>query len=358
MRTKPLFPEPARYFPLHSGRFAIKAGLYALGTGFGNGPADHHIFQFDRHCTHYLESKTRARREEPGKYVCEDDPGKGVLQALATLMVQTLPREHPELFRVETATTGDSLLLHCAPSGQVLHLDQEMNLLDVLPSSRQPSMPDPPYTSVLDALACQVQEDIAITEIDETGNDRLSALHLCFPNHWAASDKIGQCFARIHEPVPGIDRISRKAAPLLQRLVSSGPYVRFAWGLSTDKRLNHHPVAPAGTGQDTCWRGRQFDPRNPELYVRVERQVIHGLPGSRAFLFTIRTYFVTVDTLEGGKIERLAAAIRTMDPETREYKGIAGQSGNILEWLDSLVAEKNTENGTIPHDSITGEINV
>jgi hypothetical protein len=66
--------------------------------------------------------------------------------------------------------------------------------------------------------------------------------------------------------------------------------VRFAWGLSTDTPLNHHPEPPMNI-LPLQWQGRNFDPNNPRLYLRIERQVIWGLPKYEAVLFVIRTYF-------------------------------------------------------------------
>ncbi len=85
-----------------------------------------------------------------------------------------------------------------------------------------------------------------------------------------------------------MEKITQRAVQLLNSLVNKGPFVRFAWGLATDRYLNHHPIAPEGKNT-RFWEGRRFDPDNPELYLRVERQVTHGFPEIDAFMFTIRT---------------------------------------------------------------------
>ena len=77
---------------------------------------------------------------------------------------------------------------------------------------------------------------------------------------------------------------------LLQGILQKGPFVRFAWGVGTDNRLNHHPAPPPGK-TELEWGGRRFDPKNPKLYARVERQVLWAIPNKNRALFTIRTYF-------------------------------------------------------------------
>ena len=50
------------------------------------------------------------------------------------------------------------------------------------------------------------------------------------------------------------------------------------------QHLNHHPLVPEGMNTK-LWLGRRFDLANPELFLRVERQVIHGFPSINTFLF-------------------------------------------------------------------------
>jgi len=320
-------PAPARYLPLPAGRYQVKTGLHALGADFGNGGADGLVFQLDRRWPVYRSAKLAARAERLGKYVGTEDLSPSAQRHLLAWLVERLLAEHPALFRGR-ATEDHGLRLECALSGETLVFDGDFALQAV--ESESPVVP--PYVSGLDALACQVQEDLAFTEIDADGRDRLSFLHLCLPNHWAAEDKLGGSFMAVHGPVPEMDRIHRQSAALLRALVMNGPFVRFAWGLATDTRLNHHPEPPAGT-DPADWRGRRFDPAAPRLYLRVERQVTVGLPKARAFLFGIRTYFENVAELAPQQRRQLANAIQSMTAETLAYKGIAPYRDAVLAWL-------------------------
>jgi hypothetical protein len=106
--------------------------------------------------------------------------------------------------------------------------------------------------------------------------------------------------------------------------------------LATDKYLNHHPNAPEGLDKN-LWLGRHFDPTNPHLYLRVERQVIHGFPSINTFLFTIRTYFYDVATLKQSPSKRQAiqSALQSMSAATLRYKGLAESLPLILDWLEN-----------------------
>ena len=144
---------------------------------------------------------------------------------------------------------------------------------------------------------------------------------------------MGGDFAAVHGPVPGIEKISGRSRRLLQTLTRRGPFVRFAWGLATDTRLNHHPDRPAGFPSESVWRGRAFHRDKPQLYLRVERQVTTCLPDAGALLFSIRTYFEDVRSWDMRARLKLASALETMNNDTLRYKGIAASRDEILSWL-------------------------
>ncbi|MBG1259225.1 heme-dependent oxidative N-demethylase subunit alpha family protein [Nostoc commune] len=125
------------------------------------------------------------------------------------------------------------------------------------------------------------------------------------------------------------------AGAIANTMITHKPMVRFAWGLSTETRLNHHPEAPLGVSVSQ-WQGRSFDLEHPKLYLRIERQVIWGLPEYEAALFTIRTYFRDCGVVKKDAVLRskLYAAIQSMTPEALVYKGLVESKVNILQWLE------------------------
>jgi len=314
------------YFPLQKGRYEVTPGLHVLGTDFGNGPDDKLIFQIDANFSRYRDEKITARKESLEKYYCVEALAPNKKSYIARFIMHRLCQEHPTLFRYQFQDNHHHLL--CRLTGDNLIFDPDFILLVTPPDSNG-------YVDNLDGLALQMQEDFALVEISDKRHDRITALHLCFPNHWAAEEKIGQSFLSSHAPVPGMARINQHANQLLNSLLNRGPFVRFAWGLATDNRLNHHPVAPEYTNNDQ-WQGRRFDSANPELYLRVERQVIQGFPAIETLLFTIRTYFYDIATLKQSpeKRQALQSALQSMSAATLHYKGLAQNLPLILDWLD------------------------
>ncbi len=315
----PALSSPAVYFPLAHGRYEVAAGLKPLGTDFGHGARDHHVFQFDDQFALYRGAKQEARRERLSKYFQTQRFEPPVAQAVTAWILDRLVHEHPALFN--RTVTDQQTLLTCTLTGETLRFDRELTL--GTPSS---------YSSALDALAMQIQEDMAVVRLGTDCPHFLSAVHLCFPNHWAAEEKIGRDFALIHQPVPGMTKLNQAGADLMQTLINRGPFVRFAWGLATDSWLNHHPEPPP-TIDPRLWQGRAFDPLNPQLYLRIERQVLWGLPHVGALIFTIRTYFRPVSQLDLHSHGLLYQALASMSPEAQVYKGVAGTLPEILHFL-------------------------
>lgn len=322
--------EPvARYFPLPSGHYAIKPGFYRLGHNFGNGAADSRLFQLDRQFGHYRQAKLSAREDSPDKYISFTTEGRQREPALNRFIIPRLCAEYPEHFHLQQM--GERQQLDCHLSGDSLSFAADGRYLGCQPGEQCPL---PPYLNGLDALAMQIQEDLALVCLNGTEN-RLCAIHLCQPNHWAPRDKIGRDFIGVHQPVPGMERINPKAAQLLQACLEQGPFVRFAWGIATDDRLNHHPEAPAHWAPQ-AWSGRDFDPADPAAWLRVERQTLYGLPQINGVLFGIRTYHYALTDLSRTQQRLLSQALATMPTTSLKYKGLTGQHHALQAWLRKL----------------------
>jgi len=182
---------------------------------------------------------------------------------------------------------------------------------------------DNTYPSLFDALCSQVEEDMAVCQI-QGEQDWLAAIHLSAPNHWAPADKIGRPFGTVHGEVPGMEKLNQQYFKMLLTVIQKGPFSRFAWGISTDSRLNHHPIPPHGVGAKE-WHGRSIGDGEGKIYVRVERQTLVGIPGCEAFLFTIRTYFYEIAELTAVEKNALMNAVDSMSPQSLEYKGLTGK---------------------------------
>jgi hypothetical protein len=323
-----LLPEPARYFPVRP-VYDVTPALRALGTDFGNGEADRCVFQIDEGFPRYRQSKLAARAERLEKYYRESRFSTAAARAITGLIMERLTEEQPAWFQREESREGP--LLQCRLTGEVLAFTPEM---DWDPGrSRVYAMPR--YVTALDALACQVQEDLAVTLTGPENEDWLAAIHVCNPSGWAPEEKIGLRFTEVHGPVPGMERLAEAAAALVRTTVEKGPFVRFVWTLTATERLNTHPEPPDGVSAEV-WRDPRYRPdADPPFYFRTERQVLWGLPGVGAALFTIRPALTHPAEIRDDPDRRdtLIAALQSMGPESLHYKGIAGSRGAIIDWL-------------------------
>lgn len=332
MQANPLLTQtkPAFYFPIKSGRYEVTPGLHRFGSDLQNGHQDQQLFQLDAQFTRYRAEKLRARAERLDKYYQSRGVDGPQFSVLCQFIIGRLCQEYPALFTLHHSR--DERILQCAHTGEHLHLDHDYRLL----RTQSDEMMNPPYRDTLDALACQIQEDLALMSVRE-GRECLTSLHLCFPNHWAAEEKIGGSFNSIHEPVAEFHNIGRHADSIVNMMLHKGPYVRFAWGVATDPRLNHHPHPPAQISKE-AWKGRQFDRRQPQAWLRVERQVIWGLPAIDSALFTIRTYLYEMAAVakNAERKQALLSAIRHMSEATLVYKGLKEYQQDLLAWLERI----------------------
>lgn len=327
-KTLPLENDPAFYFPISRSPFEFKTGLKKIENENYGHPNDQRIFQIDRNWPEYIAQKHAARDEDLHKYVKEKHLTEQTKKTVCRYLVEQLVKEYPSMFQLHA--TEQTIRLTNLYTTEEINFDTDYQLLYVVNPQT-----DTPYESTLDALCCQIQEDLSINQIVD-GKDYISYLHLCLPNYWSADDKIGKCFLHAHMNVPAMGKIAKAANDIMYTLVTQGPFIRYTWGLTSDKRLNHHPVPPEGVSRDQ-WFGRKFDPANPELYLRVERQLTVGFPESKAYLFNIRSYLYDVADYNPQQLEQLIFSLETMPEDVREYKGLRGQFDDIITYLKKLL---------------------
>lgn len=226
-------------------------------------------------------------------------------------MVARMVAEYPEHFRSETNDAGFESL-SCSLTDERIVFDSCHHL----------ASPIADYRDAFDALCCQVQEDITIVRRVPNGN-AVAALHLCAPSFWGAEEKVGQNFVVTHAPVPAFGKVAAAADALVDSCIRRGPFVRFTWGMAFSDRLNQHPEPPPGLPNAVAQR-TDFDPTRDPIWFRIERQVVWGLPEVDAFLFAIRVFLhdarVIATDPENGPA--LRAALESMSPEARRYKGL------------------------------------
>ena len=188
-----------------------------------------------------------------------------------------------------------------------------------------------------DCVALSMQEDWAVVRQDGGGSDGagdvVEYVHVCFPSHWDPRRKLGDHFAGVHAPVANNGVLLKAHRNIVQAMVGKGPFVRHAWGVARDGRLDHHPDSPGdGVALDPPGAGAA-----EPAYLRVERQTTRGFPALGRALFTIRTYLLPFTRLRGddpAAARALAAALRGMSAEERRYKGVDRDADALAGWLD------------------------
>lgn len=314
------------YFPIERGLYEVAPGLKPLGADAGNGDWDKKVFQIDSDFPLFRQNKIACRKERLSKYEQRQDLDAHSENELARKITELLLKDHPEHFQL------NNFVLKCLHTGDEIEFTSDF----VLKNYKSSEDVGPKPTTLLDALALQYPEDIALTR-RQNGLDWIAYLHLCAPSHWAAEDKIGMNFSKVHEPIPHIEKINKAAANMIEAMINKGPFVRFIWSFVTDQRLNHHPVAPDNwaTGD---WKGRSFAKEKDSPFdFRVERQVVYGLPHIEASLFTIRISFIPGLDIKNNSHQngQLLAALRSMSPESRVYKGVSHCFEDLTHWLES-----------------------
>lgn len=296
-----------KYLPFILGTYSTAPGLTLMNKATTG--KDQLVFHIDETYNEYLNNKALCREEGIRKYYLDHALETSTAAHVNKYILHQVVKEYPEQFIFENEGNHYSLTNRITREKiqwSVDWISVEGNL----------------YLSLFDALCCQLQEDVAVFQIDKNEKDYLTAIHLCAPNHWSPAAKIGKPFDRIHDPVPHIERVTSHYFKMLSSIINTrGPYTRFAWGISTDTRLNHHPEPPPGTDV-AIWNGRQIDDASQPFYVRTERQNLVGFPEVKAFLFTIRTYFYDISSFTYSEKKALEAAVDSMSAETLTYKGL------------------------------------
>lgn len=278
-----------RYFPFMHGVYDVKAGISALGKDFGNGVLDRRVFQLDEQFDLYLSAKRHAA-SHAGEYVLRDGLSDEAERAVAGWMAGRLAAEYPGCGVVSAGDWGS-----------------------------------------LDAVSMMIQSDMAVLEIDGLGHNRLSYLNVAMPSGWSPREKIGKSFDAVHAPVPHIDSVSAKQDSIAKLMVNATRgAVRFAWTVTTDASLNHHP----GRDLSHAHASPLADHPSGEPLLRVERQVIWGFPEHRAALFLIRTYLYAFEWLEPAVRRALAQAVSGMSEASLSYKNM--DRGRIVDRLGGI----------------------
>jgi len=299
--------DVSQYYPFLKGIYDVSPALKPL-MDF---KVAERLFSFDRDFPKYRENKLRCRKEID-KYYLEHNLSDTTVSAVNKLIVENLCYCYPDFFQLEKKE--DYFSLKCFLTAEEIIFFSDYN-----------RVANDFYLNLFDALTCQIQEDLSIWQSAQE-KEWLAAIYFCCPNNWRAEQKIGRDFADVHFSVPGMQKWFSGSLSMLHGLIKKGPFERFNWELKDTDRLNLYPEGdvPSVTLQE-------------KMFVRVERQLLKGLPDCDAVLFIVRTYIYDLGTLEAEKIQSLIKGLNSMSSDSLKYKGLSTVKADILNFLEKLV---------------------
>lgn len=172
------------------------------------------------------------------------------------------------------------------------------------------------------------EPDFLVLVPDAAGRFVLRAGCVCFPSGWALEEKVGRPIDEIHGVVPGLNAaIGAKIHQFLARLKPGAGWYRSNWGLSSSAEFNQHPSRAINQ------LARDTDPET--TWLRIEHQVLTGLPDSPAILFGIRLENVSLAKVKADAAIRvgLRRALITMPDAMAAYKNLTAVRPALIEYL-------------------------
>lgn len=175
---------------------------------------------------------------------------------------------------------------------------------------------DPGARHPLDAAGRLVQEDLILL-VERGGAMVCGGGSVCFPNRWDLASKLGRTMAEVHAPVAQLNaQLESPIDRFMERLEPDKSFWRLGYSLIDTDELYQ---ATDGTAAP---RGIAVEPA--EWWLRVERETLRRMPGTRCILFTIHSYLSRLSDLAGTDDgHRLAEAIEAMPADVQAYKSIA-----------------------------------
>lgn len=334
--VRPELPPPTPPFMVRD-RFKVSADLFPLGAEY-NGILETKHFVADDQWEAAIDEKLHVLATAAGRASCfVSDDVEGLAKSLWRVF-ELLAADEPGLATMTSEGVDlPRLGLRLLATDAATRIEPVIVRLDPTDLGERVAKWSEQRSGVLrlaDALALACQEDVVIMRGMPNGQDVAELLQVCFPSGWDPLEKAGTGFFRIHEPIADNARLLGSSANVMKALLTKGPYIRFAWGVTLSQLRDAHPdvVRPELTAGQ--WKDSEFVASR--TFLRMERQTTFPMPDLGRGLFTIRIYVDPLIERLNRQPElraRLAHIIASTSPEVRAYKGVARLSAPLLEWL-------------------------
>lgn len=305
-------------FPLVEDQFRYTVNVEPATPG-PVGSVFEHWFDVDEHYLGEIEER---------RIVLEEDPGRcRTLAHLITAEWDTLEvimthnaQDYPHLFALRC--NGDRWTWE----------NRALGIRDSFTFGDVSSLPCAPF----EYITRQTQGDFNILD-QRDGDLFMDGGMITGPSDWSLSFNLGMNFTQWHGPVPMAHELGvfDRALKHLLGLQVDRPVRRLNWTFTIHPRMDTSPETLHRWGPD---RSKLTAENAGELaYLRVELQLLLRLPRSNAVLFSIRTYFISLQDLatHPAWVRRLHSVLSTLPEPVAEYKGLDRTRAPILAWLDS-----------------------
>ncbi|OYW19655.1 MAG: hypothetical protein B7Z55_08470, partial [Planctomycetales bacterium 12-60-4] len=130
-------------------------------------------------------------------------------------------------------------------------------------------------------VSAQLEPDVVLIRLDESGRPVTVGGCVCFPSSWSLPEKLGLSVAEVHDIVPGMNTVvGARVDRLLQSLKPGEGWLRSNWSSEASPARNQHPRQP--TPELTS----PLDPKR--VWLRREHQLLFRLPQTGGIVFGIR----------------------------------------------------------------------
>lgn len=183
------------------------------------------------------------------------------------------------------------------------------------------------------------EPDFLLLQPDGKGRFILVAGAVCFPSSWALEEKMGQPVEAIHGPVPTLNKsMGGSIGTFLNKIQPGSAWERDNWGLAGSVELNQHPARKLL---------RLQPPVDLEhVWLRIENQILVGLPENLGLLFGIRLEQHRLADLaqDGEAAAGLIRGLETMPDGVANYKGLGLARTEIIRQLQGIVGGRTQTN--------------
>ena len=156
-------------------------------------------------------------------------------------------------------------------------------------------------------LACC--DDLVVLRRRGEGLLAAELLAVTFPSGWPVRRRAGASLLELHAPGADAEVLQQAAPALSEALLTKGPFVQHVWGVDPSGRLDNDPDV-------------DYPAEPVRWHLRVERQTTLPLPHLDRALFVIRPYLTPLEALTAQQRRTLGAALASLSPAARAYKGV------------------------------------